>query len=104
MDGWDSHIDHDFYVRVYFNCLASKRLLVKRYLTNNPNARVFVVQGTGHRVTITRTDNAYTHTLSVPEHNDVYQNEVSTPSIVCMALTHDNFILVPEDINAEPLF
>lgn len=104
MGGWDSHIDHDFYVRAYFNCLASKRFLVKRYTTNNPNARVFSIQGTGHRVTITRTDNAYTHTLSVAEHDGVYQNEVSTPSIVCMALTQDNFILVPEDVDALPLF
>lgn len=104
MYGWDSHVDNDFYVRVYFNCLTSKRLLVKRYTTSDSNSRVFVIQGTGHKVTITRTDNAYTHTLSVPEHNGVYQNEVSTPSIVCMALTHDNFILVPEDINAPTLF
>lgn len=104
MDGWDFHVDHDFYVRLYSNRLASKRLLVKRYTTSNPNSRVFAIQGTGHKVTITRTDNAYTHTLSVPEQNGVYQNEVSTPSIVCMSLTHDNFILVPEDINAEPLF
>ena len=104
MGGWDSHVDHDFYVRVYSNCLASKRLLVKRYTTSDSNSRVFVIQGTGHKVTITRTGNAYTHTLSVPEHNGVYQNEVSTPSIVCMSLTHDNFILVPEDIDAQPLF
>lgn len=104
MYGWDSHCDHDFYVRVYSNCLTSKRLLVKRYTTSDPNQRVFVIQGTGHRVTIARIDKAYTRTLSVPEHYGVYQNEVSTPSIVCMALTHDNFILIPEDINAEPLF
>ena len=104
MYGWDSHCDHDFYVRVYFNDLTSKQLLVKRYTTSDPNYRVFVIQGTGHRVTIARTDKAYTHTLSVPEHNGVYQNEVSTPAIVCMALTHDNFILIPEDINADPLF
>lgn len=104
MDGWDSHVDHDFYVRAYFNCLMSKRFLVKRYTTNDPNTRMFAIQGTGHSVTLTRTDNAYTYTTSVPEHNGVYQNEVSTPSIVCMALTNDNFFLVPEDIDAPPLF
>lgn len=104
MDGWNSHIDCDFYVRAYFNCLTSKRFLVKRYTTNNPNTRKFVIQGTGYSVTVSRIDNAYTHTLSVPEHNAVYQNEVSTPSIVCMALSNNNFFLVPEDVNAPPLF
>lgn len=105
MDGWDSHVDHDFYVRAYFNCLASKRFLVKRYVTNSPNVRIFKILGTPCDVRINRSKTiTSSHTLSVPEHNLTYDPQTTTQEIVCTALTQDNFILVPEDINAEPLF
>ena len=105
MDGWDSHIDHDFYVRAYFNCLTSKRFLVKRYVTNSPNVRLFKILGTPYNVRINRSKTiTSSHTLSVPEHNLTYDPQTTTQEIVCTALTQDNFILVPEDINAEPLF
>lgn len=104
MDGWDSHVDHDFYVRAYFNCLVSKRFLVKRYVTNSPNVRLFKILGTPYNVRINRSKITSSHTLSVPEHNLTYDPQTTTQEIVCTALTQDNFILVPEDINAEPLF
>lgn len=104
MDGWDSHIDHDFYVRAYNHCLQSKRFLASRYLTANKNSRRFKIQGTSRDVTIVRGPVTYSHTMSVPEHTLTFQEEVSTPDIVCMALTDDDFILVPEDIESTPLF
>lgn len=105
MDGWDFHIDHDFYVRAYFNCLASKRFLVKRYATNNPNVRRFKVLGTPYEVRINRSKTiTSSYTLSVPEHNLTYDPQTTTDKIVCTALMQENFILVPEDINASPLF
>lgn len=104
MDGWDSHVDHDFYVRAYFNCLVSKRFLVKRYVTNSSNVRIFKILGTPFNVRINRSKTTSSHTLSVPEHNLTYDPQTTTQEIVCTALTQDNFILVPEDINAEPLF
>lgn len=105
MDGWDSHIDHDFYVRAYSDKLESKRFLVSRYTTSNDNTRIFKIQGTRYNVSITRNHTCtYSHTLSVAEHTLYYQDEVSTPDIVCMALTDDNFILAPEDIDSPTLF
>ena len=105
MDGWHSHIDHDFYVRAYSDKLESKRFLVSRYTTSNDNTRIFKIQGTRYNVSITRIPSCtYSHTLSVAEHMIYYQDEVSTPDIVCIALTDDNFILVPEDIDSPTLF
>jgi len=105
VDGWDSHTDHDFYVRAYFNCLASKRFLVKRYTTSNKCVRIFKILGTPYEVRIARYPAlTSSHTLSVPEHNLTYDPDTSTEEIVCTALTQDNFILVPDNINAEPLF
>ena len=105
MAGWDSHIDHDFYVRAYSNRLESKRFLVSRYLSSNKYTRIFKIQGTRYNVAITRSPSCtYSHTLSVAEHTLYYQDEVSTPDIVCMALTDDDFILVPDDIDSPTLF
>ena len=104
MDGWDSHIDHDFYVRAYSNCLESKRFLVKCYRNAHPHERLFAIQGTPYKVMISRHDITFSYTTNVPEHTIIYQDEVSTPSIVCMALTQDNFILVPENIDFLTLF
>lgn len=105
MDGWDSHIDHDFYVRAYSNRLESKRFLVSRYVSSNPYTRIFKIQGTQHNVAIIRTPSQlYSHTLSVSTHTVHYQEDVSTPEIVCAALTHENFILVPEEIDSPSLF
>lgn len=105
MGGWDSHIDHDFYVRAYSDRLESKRVLVSRYTSANKYTRIFKIQGTRYNVAITRNPSAtYSHTLSVKEHTIHYQNEVSTPTIVCTSLTDDNFILVPEDIDSPTLF
>ena len=104
MGGWDSHVDYDFYVRAYFNCLESKRFLVKCYRNAHPHERLFAIQGTPYRVMISRKDITFSYTTNVPEHTIIYQDEVSTPSIVCMALTQDNFILVPEEIESPPLF
>lgn len=105
MDGWNSHIDHDFYVRAYSDRLESKRFLVSRYTATNNNTRIFKIQGTKYNVAITRSSSCtYSHTLSVPEHTLYYKDETSTPDIVCMALTDDNFILVPEYIDSPTLF
>lgn len=104
MAGWDFHIDHDFYVRAYSECLVSRRHLVSRYRTSKENTRVFKIQGTNYSVTITRGSTTFSHTLNVPEHTIVYQDEVSTPDIVCMALSCDGFILVPDDIDSPILF
>lgn len=104
MGGWDSHIDHDFFVRAYSDCLVSRRYLVTRYRTSNDNTRIFKIQGTPYKVTITRGSTTFSHTLNVPEHTMIYQDEVSTPDIVCMALTCDGFILVPDDIDSPTLF
>ena len=105
MVGWDTHIDHDFYVRVYSDRLESKRLLVSRYTTSNTYTRIFKIQGTRYNVAITRSPSCtYSHTLSVPEHTLNFQEEVSTPDIVCMALTDVDFILVPDDIDSPTLF
>lgn len=105
MDGWDFHIDHDFYVRAYSNSLESKKFLVSRYSSLNKYTRIFKIQGTRYNVAITRSPSCtYSHTLSVAEHTLYYQDEVSTPDIVCMALTDDNFILVPDDIDSPTLF
>lgn len=105
MDGWDFHIDHDFYVRAYSNSLESKKFLVSRYSSSNKYTRIFKIQGTRHNVAITRSPSCtYSHTLSVAEHTVYYQDEVSTPDIVCMALTDDDFILVPDDIDSPTLF
>ena len=105
MDGWDFHIDHDFYVRAYSNSLKSKKLLVSRYSSSNKYTRIFKIQGTRYNVAITRSPSCtYSHTLSVAEHTLYYQDEVSTPDIVCMALTDDDFILVPDDIDSPTLF
>ena len=105
MDGWDFHIDHDFYVRAYSNSLESKKFLVSRYSSLNKYTRIFKIQGTRYNVAITRSPSCtYSHTLSVSEHTLYYQDEVSTPDIVCMALTDDDFILVPDDIDSPTLF
>lgn len=105
MAGWDSHIDHDFYVRTYSDRLESKRFLVSRYTAANKHTRIFKIQGTKYNVSITRSPTfTYSHTLSVAEHTLHYQDEVSTPDIVCMALTDENFILVPDDIDSPTLF
>lgn len=104
MGGWDSHIDHDFFVRAYSECLVSRRYLVTRYRTSKDNTRIFKIQGTPYKVTITRGSTTFSYTLNVPEHTMIYQEEVSTPDIVCMALTHDGFILVPDDIDSPTLF
>lgn len=105
MGGWDSHVDHDFYVRAYSDRLESKRFLVSRYPAANKHTRIFKIQGTRYNVSITRSfSGTYSHTLSVPEHTLYYQDEVSTPDIVCMALTDENFILVPDDIDSPTLF
>nr|DAR68694.1 MAG TPA: hypothetical protein [Caudoviricetes sp.] len=34
----------------------------------------------------------------------IYQEQASTPDIVCTALTCDGFILVPDDIDSPTLF
>lgn len=105
MGGWDSHVDHDFYVRAYSDRLESKRFLVSRYTAANKHTRIFKIQGTRYSVSITRSPSCtYSHTLSVPEHTLYYQDEVSTPDIVCIALTDENFILVPDDIETPTLF
>lgn len=105
MGGWDSHVDHDFYVRAYSDRLESKRFLVSRYTTSNAHTRTFKIQGTKYNVAITRSPSStYSHTLSVPEHTLNFQDEVSTPDIVCMALTDEDFILVPDYIDSPPLF
>lgn len=105
MDGWDFHIDHDFYVRAYSNSLESKNFLVSRYSSSNKYTRIFKIQGTRYNVAITRSPSCtYSHTLSVAEHTLYYQDDVSTPDIVCMALTDDDFILVPDDIDSPTLF
>lgn len=105
MDGWDFHIDHDFYVRAYSNSLESKKFLVSRYSSSNKHTRIFKIQGTRYNVAITRSPSCtYSHTLSVAEHTLYYQDEVSTPDIVCIALTDDDFILVPDDIDSPTLF
>lgn len=105
MGGWDSHVDHDFYVRAYGRRLESRRFLVSRYKASNKYTRIFKIQGTHYNVSITRSPSCtYSHTLSVPIHTIYYQEEVSTPDIVCIALTDENFILVPDDIDAPTLF
>lgn len=105
MGGWDSHIDHDFYVRAYSDRLESKRFLVSRYKAAREDTRIFKIQGTKYNVAITRNSTCtLSHTLSVPTHAIYYQQEVSTPDIVCTALTHDNFILIPDDIDSPTLF
>lgn len=104
MGGWDSHIDHDFFVRAYSECLVSRRYLVTRYRTSKDNTRIFKIQGTPYKVTITRGSITFSHTLNVPEHIITYQEEISTPDIVCIALTCDGFILVPDDIDSPTLF
>lgn len=104
MGGWDSHIDHDFFVRAYSERLVSRRYLVTRYRTSKDNTRIFKIQGTPYKVTITRGLTTFSHTLNVPEHTMIYQEEASTPDIVCMALTCDGFILVPDDIDSPTLF
>lgn len=105
MGGWDSHVDHDFYVRAYSNSLESKKFLVSRYSSSNKYTRIFKIQGTRYNVAITRSPSCtYSHTLSVAEHTLYYQDEVSTPDIVCMALTDDDFILVPDYIDSPTLF
>ncbi|ABR67668.1 hypothetical protein AV1_gp03 [Actinomyces phage Av-1] len=105
MAGWDSHVDHDFYVRAYSDRLESKRFLVSRYAVANKHTRIFKIQGTRHNVSITRSPGCtYSYTISVPEHILYYQDEVSTPDIVCMALTNENFILVPDDVDTPTLF
>lgn len=105
MDCWTNHIDHDFYVRAYSDRFESKQLLVSRYKTASEHTRIFKIQGTRYNVAITRSPSCtYSHTLSVAEHTLYYQDEVSTPDIVCMALTDDDFILVPDDIDSPTLF
>lgn len=105
MDGWDSHIDHDFYVRAYSDKLESKRFLVSRYTTANKYTRIFKIQGARYNVAITRSpSHTYSHTLSVGEHTLHFQDEASTPDIVCTALTDENFILVPENVDSPTLF
>lgn len=105
MDGWDSHIDHDFYVRAYSDRLESKWFLVSRYRTARNDTRIFKIQGTKYNVAITRNGACtFSHTLSVPDHTIYYQEEVSTPDIVCTALTDDGFILIPDDIDSLTLF
>lgn len=105
MGGWDSHIDHDFFVRAYSDRLESKCFLVSRYASSNADTRIFKIQGTKYNVAITRTPSiTYSYTLTVPEHTLIFQEEVSTPDIVCMALTDNNFILVPVDIDSPTLF
>ncbi len=105
MDGWDFHIDHDFYVRAYSDRLESKRFLVSRYMSSNKYTRIFKIQGTRYNVSITRSPSGtYSHTLSVTDHTLNFQEEVSTPDIVCRALTDENFILVPDDIDSPSLF
>ena len=104
MGGWDSHVDHDFYVRAYSERLVSRRYLVSRYNTLKENTRIFKIQGTNYSVMITRGTSTFSHTLNVPEHTIIYQDEPSTPDIVCMALSCDGFILVPEDIDSPTLF
>lgn len=105
MDCWTNHIDHDFYVRAYSNSFESKKFLVSRYSSSNKYTRIFKIQGTRYNVAITRSLSCtYSHTLSVAEHTLYYQDDVSTPDIVCMALTDDDFILVPDDIDSPTLF
>lgn len=105
MGCWDSHVDHDFYVRAYSTALISKRFLVSRYKASNVHTRIFKIQGTKYDVAITRSSTCtYSHTLSVPTHTIYYQDDVSTPEIVCTALTDDDFILVPDDIDSPTLF
>ena len=105
MDGWDSHVDHDFYVRAYFKSLTSKRFLVKRYNTSSKYVRRFKILGTTYEVAITRTPTSTTsHTLSASEHNLTFDPNTSTEEVVCSALTQENFLLVPDNINVEPLF
>jgi hypothetical protein len=45
-----------------------------------------------------------THTLSVDIHNLEFDNNTPTEDIVCTALTDENFILVPENIDSPTLF
>lgn len=105
MGGWDSHVDHDFYVRAYSNRLVSKRFLVKRYTTSNKNVRRFKILGTPYEVRIVRTATiTSSHTPSVPVHNLTYDSGTSTEEIVRTALTQDNFILALDDVNVDPLF
>ena len=105
MDCWTNHIDHDFYVRAYSDRLESKRFLVSRYKSASEHTRIFKIQGTRYSVQITRTHSCtYSHTLSVPVHTIYYQQEVSTPDIVCTALTDDGFILLPDNIDSPTLF
>mgnify|MGYP000135315534 CR=1 FL=1 len=105
MDGWDCHVDHDFYVRAYFNTFKSKRFLVKRYTTHNKNTRLFKILGTPYVVRIFRSrglTTSYTH--SVPEHYLEYKSDTSTEEIVRTALTQNNFLLVSDSIDADTLF
>lgn len=104
MGGWDSHVDHDFYVRAYSDRLESKRFLVKRYATSFDNIRRFKILGTKYEVTIRRGSTTTSHTLSVNTHNLEYDRDTSTEDIVCTALTDEGFILIPENINSSPLF
>ena len=104
MGGWDSHTDHDFYVRAYSNKLESKRFLVKCYNTNNPHTRLFKVLGTNLTVAITRAKTTYSHTMCVDTHTIFFPPEIRTENIVCNALTDDNFILVTDNAESEPLF
>mgnify|MGYP001740901166 CR=1 FL=1 len=105
MGGWDSHIDHDFYVRAYSDRLESKRFLVSCYQASDKDTRIFKIQGTRYNVAITRSPTCtYSHTLSVSTHTIYYQENTPTPEIVCTALTDDNFILVLDDIDSPTLF
>lgn len=104
MGGWDSHVDHDFYVRAYSHRLTSKRFLVKRYTTSFDHIRRFKILGTKYDVTIRRGSTTTSHTLSVDTHNLEFDKNTPTEEIVCTALTDDGFILIPENIAASPLF
>lgn len=104
MRGWDSHVDHDFYVRAYSDKLDSKRFLVKRYTTSFDHIRRFKILGTNYEVTIRRGLTTTSHTLSVDVHNLEYPKDTPTEEIVCTALTDEGFILFPENIDSSPLF
>lgn len=104
MDSWVDYTDHDFYVRAYSDRLESKRFLVKRYTTSFDHIRRFKILGTKYEVCIRRGMTTTTHTLSVDIHNLEFDNNTPTEDIVCTALTDENFILVPENIDSPTLF
>lgn len=104
MDDWDLHTDNDFYVSAYNNKLESKRFLVKRYTTSTPRIRIFKILGTPYSVYITRGRTTYSHTLSTSTHTLYFPAEATTEDIVCTALTDDDFILTPVNIDAPTLF